>query len=135
MNWKKLLIIAIAILGFGFVSAPRSEAGVHVGIGIGVPIGVGYGYGYGMDTATASRSIRPTATAAITTARAAIIGRGAFMCAGTLIGGMAGVFIAPPCIAGIARSIHGKNCEPAGFRPAGSFFICCSRLRVRSRRR
>ena len=46
MNWKKLLIIAIAVVGFGFVSAPSSEAGIRVGIGIGVPA-YGYGYGYG----------------------------------------------------------------------------------------
>lgn len=50
MNWKKLLLIGIAVVGLGFVSAPRAEAhgGISVGIGIGGPVGFGYGnYGYG----------------------------------------------------------------------------------------
>lgn len=44
MNWKKLLIIAVAVVGFGFVGAPKSEAGgrVHFSIGIGGPVHYGY---------------------------------------------------------------------------------------------
>jgi hypothetical protein len=50
MNWKKLLIIGLAVGGFAFASASQSQAGVSVGIGFGVPYGYGYGcypYGYG----------------------------------------------------------------------------------------
>lgn len=45
MNWRKLLIIAVAVAGFGFVGAPKSEAGgnVHFSIGFGGPVGYGYG--------------------------------------------------------------------------------------------
>lgn len=46
MTWKKLLLIAVAVLAFGFAAAPRSEAsGLSVGIGFGVPGGYGCGYG------------------------------------------------------------------------------------------
>jgi hypothetical protein len=47
MTWKKLLVIALAVLAFGFASAPRSEAGLSIGIGLGVPVAYGYPYGYG----------------------------------------------------------------------------------------
>lgn len=46
MTWKKLLIIAVAVVGFGFVGAPKAEAGnVHFSIGIGGPVGYGGYYG------------------------------------------------------------------------------------------
>lgn len=37
MNWKKLLVIAIAVAGFAFVAPSRSDAGIAVGIGLGFP--------------------------------------------------------------------------------------------------
>jgi hypothetical protein len=56
---KKLLLIALVVLGFSLAGVSRAEAGVHVGIGIGFPIGYypypyaypayypyGYPYGY-----------------------------------------------------------------------------------------
>jgi hypothetical protein len=46
MNWKKFLLIGLAVSAFAFAAAPRAEAGVSVGIGIGLPIGIGY-YGSG----------------------------------------------------------------------------------------
>ena len=46
MNWKKFLLIGVAVSGFAFAGVPQADAGVRVGIGIGVPIGYGYGYGY-----------------------------------------------------------------------------------------
>ena len=46
MNWKKILLIAVAIGAFSFAAVPRSEARVRVGIGFGFPIGFSYGYGY-----------------------------------------------------------------------------------------
>jgi hypothetical protein len=48
MNWKKLLLIGLAVGGFAFATASSSQAGIS--IGIGVPVGYGYGYypyGYG----------------------------------------------------------------------------------------
>lgn len=53
MNWKKFLLIALAVGAFAFAAAPQAEARVSVGIGLGFPIGIGYngygnqGYGYG----------------------------------------------------------------------------------------
>jgi hypothetical protein len=47
MNWKKLLLIALAVTGFAFASATSSQAGVSVGIGLGFPIAYGYPYPYG----------------------------------------------------------------------------------------
>jgi hypothetical protein len=50
MNWKKYLLIALAVGAFGFAAVPRSEARVSVGIGLGFPFGYsnyGYGYPYG----------------------------------------------------------------------------------------
>ncbi len=45
MNWKKFLLIALAVGAFGFAAVPRSEARVSVGIGIGFPFGYSnYGY-------------------------------------------------------------------------------------------
>lgn len=47
MNWKKFLLIGLAISGFAFAAAPRAEAGISVRIGFGVPGRYGcYGYGY-----------------------------------------------------------------------------------------
>ena len=37
MNWKKILLVAIAAGAFVFTAAPRSEAGISVGIGLGYP--------------------------------------------------------------------------------------------------
>jgi hypothetical protein len=45
MNWKRLLLIALAAGGLAFVPAQRSDAGVSFGIGFGGPVGY-YGYGY-----------------------------------------------------------------------------------------
>ena len=42
---KKLLLIALVMVGFAVMGASRAEAGVSVGIGIGVPIGY-YPYPY-----------------------------------------------------------------------------------------
>jgi hypothetical protein len=53
MNWKKFLLIALAVGAFGFAGVPRSEARVSVGIGIGFPFGYssyGYGYPYGYNS-------------------------------------------------------------------------------------
>ena len=55
MNWKKFLLIGLAISGLAFAAAPRAEAQISVGIGFGFPVGYygGYGcypfrgYGYG----------------------------------------------------------------------------------------
>ena len=63
MNWKKFLLIGLAVGAFAFAAAPRAEARVSVGIGFGFPFGIGfydtgyrgyypygydyYGYGYG----------------------------------------------------------------------------------------
>ena len=44
MNWKKLLLIAFAVIGFAFASASGSKAGVSIGIGIGIPVGYPYPY-------------------------------------------------------------------------------------------
>jgi len=55
MNWKKFLLIGLAISGLAFAAAPQSEAGISVGIGFGFPGAYGcygdpgyypYGYGY-----------------------------------------------------------------------------------------
>ena len=56
MNWKKLLLIGLAISAFAFAEAPKAEAGISVGIGFGFPRGYGcygaypaynpYGYDY-----------------------------------------------------------------------------------------
>jgi hypothetical protein len=58
MNWKKYLLIALAVGAFGFAAVPRSEARVSVGIGLGFPFGYSnygygdpYGYGYGYSRA------------------------------------------------------------------------------------
>lgn len=45
MNWKKFLLIGLAICAFGFAPAPQAEARVSVSIGFGVPFGY-YPYGY-----------------------------------------------------------------------------------------
>ena len=45
MNWKRFLLIAVALGAFAFAGVPRTEARISVGIGIGAPIGYGYGYG------------------------------------------------------------------------------------------
>ena len=55
MNWKKLLMVVLAVGALSFAAAPRAKAGVSVGIGFGFPVGYGYygngcgypGYGYG----------------------------------------------------------------------------------------
>src|SRR5947207_1608957 len=48
MNWKKFLLIGLAVSAFAFAPAPRAEARISVGIGFGFPVGYGcYGYGYG----------------------------------------------------------------------------------------
>jgi hypothetical protein len=44
MNWKKFLLIGLAIGALAFTAAPRAEAGVSVGIGFGFPGCYGYGY-------------------------------------------------------------------------------------------
>lgn len=50
MNWKKFLLIGLAVGALAFAAAPRAEAGISVSIG--VPGGFGYygngcyGYGY-----------------------------------------------------------------------------------------
>ena len=49
MNWRKLLLIAIAAGGLAFVGAPRADAGVVVGFGFGGPVypyPYPYAYGY-----------------------------------------------------------------------------------------
>ena len=42
MNWKKFLLIGLAVGAFAFVPAPRAEAGVSVGINFPFPFGFGY---------------------------------------------------------------------------------------------
>jgi hypothetical protein len=46
MNWKKFLLIGLAVGAFAFVPAPRADAGVSVGINFPFPFGFGY-YGCG----------------------------------------------------------------------------------------
>ena len=47
MNWKKLLLIGLAVSAIAFTTAPRAKAGISVGIGFGIPSGYGcYGYRY-----------------------------------------------------------------------------------------
>jgi hypothetical protein len=52
MNWKKFLLIGLAVSAFAFAPAPRAEAGISVGIGFGIPGVYGcdypayYPYGY-----------------------------------------------------------------------------------------
>ncbi len=54
MNWKKFLLIGLAISAFAFAAAPRAEARVSVGIDFGFPFGYyrcgpgyyPYGYNY-----------------------------------------------------------------------------------------
>lgn len=49
MNWKKLLLIGAAVIGFAFAPVAKSNAGLSVNIGLGYPSGYGYyggGYGY-----------------------------------------------------------------------------------------
>jgi len=46
MNWKKFLLIGLAVSAFAFAATPRAEARVVVNFGFGLPFGVGY-YGYG----------------------------------------------------------------------------------------
>lgn len=49
MNWKRFLLIGLAVGAFAFAGVPQTEARVHVNFGIGLPIGYGYGhypYGY-----------------------------------------------------------------------------------------
>lgn len=43
MNWKKFLLIGLAVSAFAFAAAPRAEARISVGIGFGFPVGY-YGY-------------------------------------------------------------------------------------------
>ena len=45
MNWKKFLLIGLAVSAFAFAAAPQAKARISVGIGIGVPYGY-YGYPY-----------------------------------------------------------------------------------------
>ncbi len=42
MNWKKFLLIGLAVGAFAFVPAPRANAGVSVGINFPVPFGFGF---------------------------------------------------------------------------------------------
>lgn len=42
MNWKKFLLIGVAVGAFAFAAAPRAEARISVGIGFGFPVGYGY---------------------------------------------------------------------------------------------
>ena len=44
---KKLMLVALAAVGFAFASVPKSEAGVSVGIGFGFPAAYPYPYYYG----------------------------------------------------------------------------------------
>lgn len=46
MNWKKFLLIGLAVGSFAFAAAPRAEARVSIGIGLGLPFRGGY-YDYG----------------------------------------------------------------------------------------
>src|SRR5213592_3504400 len=46
MNWKKFLLIGLAVSAFTVAAASRADAGISVGIGFGFPIVGGY-YGYG----------------------------------------------------------------------------------------
>ena len=99
MNWKKLLIIAVAVVGFGFVSAPRAEAGLNVG-SVSASLSA-----TGMDTVTDIHTdmgmpdrllIAPTGT--IITGRATVIvGRRSAAVIGTAI--MADAIIARGCTA------------------------------------
>jgi hypothetical protein len=42
MNWKKFLLIGLAVSAFAFAAAPRAEARISVGIDFGFPVGFGY---------------------------------------------------------------------------------------------
>jgi len=42
MNWKKFLLIGLAVSAFAFAPAPKAEARISVGIDFGFPIGFGY---------------------------------------------------------------------------------------------
>jgi hypothetical protein len=44
MNWKRFLLIGIAVAGFALIAPTRSDAGVSIGIGVGLPGFYGYGY-------------------------------------------------------------------------------------------
>ena len=46
MNWKKFLLVGLAVGAFAFIPAPRAQAGVSVGINFPFPFGFGY-YGCG----------------------------------------------------------------------------------------
>ena len=57
MNWKKFLLIGLAVSAFAFAPAPQAEARISVGIDLGLPFGYyncgpayypyGYNYYYG----------------------------------------------------------------------------------------
>ena len=47
MNWKKFLLIGLAVGAFAFAAAPRAEAGISVSFGFGPgELRIRYGYGY-----------------------------------------------------------------------------------------
>jgi hypothetical protein len=46
MNWKKFLLIGLAVSALAFAAAPRAEARISVGIGFNGPTFGYYDYGY-----------------------------------------------------------------------------------------